>query len=74
GGYASIADISGEMAALVYVNIYDKGNAGLTAKVQGMDKEVPFHGAYDYLPFVFDDGCVHFLDGIFEDKWPHDIQ
>ena len=30
--------------------------------------------AYDYLPFVFDDGCVHFLDGIFEDKWPHDIQ
>lgn len=74
GGYASIADISGEMAALVYVNIYDKGNAGLTAKVQGMDKEIPFYGAYDYLPFVFDDGCVHFLDGIFEDKWPHDIQ
>lgn len=74
GGYSSIADISGEMAANVYVFIYDKGEQGLTAKVQGMDHEIPFHAAYDYLPFVFDDGCVHFIDGIFEDKWPHDIQ
>ncbi len=74
GGYSSIADLSGDMAANVYIYIYDKGNAGLSAKVQGMTHEVPFHGAYDYLPFVFDDGCVHFLDGIFEDKWPHDIQ
>lgn len=74
GGYSSIADISGTMAANVYVYVYDKGNDGLTAKVQGMNHEIPFHAAYDYLPFVFDDGCVHFIDGIFEDKWPHDIQ
>lgn len=74
GGYASIADLSGTMAAQVYVYIYDHGDAGLTAKVAGMDTEIPFYAAYDYLPFVFDDACVHFIDGIFEDKWPHGIQ
>lgn len=70
GGYSSIADLSGQMAANVYVYVYDRGDK-LTAKVQGMDDEIDFLGDYDYLPFVFDDGCVHFIKDIFEDKWPH---
>ena len=35
-------------------------------------KLVPFLTDYDSLPFVFDDGCVHFLSDIFPDCWPHE--
>jgi hypothetical protein len=31
---------------------------------------VPLTADYECLPFVFDDGCVQFLDGVFEDAWP----
>ena len=35
-------------------------------------KLVPFLTDYDSLPFVFDDGCVHFINDIFNDCWPHE--
>ncbi len=69
GGIFSISDISGVIAQNVTVQIYDR-NGQLTAKVDGMDREVPFYNEYDCLPFVFDDGCVQFLNGIFDDCWP----
>lgn len=69
GGIPSIQDVQTTPASCVYINIYDR-NTMLTAKVTGGTAEVPFHAAYDYLPFIFNDGCVQFLDGIFEDVWP----
>jgi hypothetical protein len=41
----------------------------MTAWVAGGQK-VNFHAEFEYLPFVFDDGCVQFIDGVFEDLWP----
>ncbi len=54
------------------MNIYDDGTA-LYATI--IDREtgiegnrVKFSGAYDYLPFVFQDGPAHFIEGVFEIK------
>ncbi len=54
------------------MNIYDDGNA-LYATI--IDREtgvegnrVKFSGVYDYLPFVFEDGPAHFIEGVFEVK------
>ena len=69
GGIPSIADITVTPAASAFIYIYDRGGQ-LTAKVAGMSQEVDFYSGYDYLPFVFDDGCVQFINDIFEDKWP----
>lgn len=70
GGISSIADLTTTPTKSAYIYIYDRGTK-LTAKVQGMTEEIDFYGEYDYLPFVYDDGCVQFINGIFEDKWPH---
>ena len=70
GGIPSITDQSGALPAYVSIYIYDKGDR-LTAKVKGMDREVDFYDGYDYLPFVFNDGGVHFINGVFDDCWPH---
>lgn len=69
GGIPSIADMTVTPAASALLYIYDRGGK-LTAKAAGMDHEVDFYDGYDYLPFVFNDGCVHFINDIFEDKWP----
>lgn len=70
GGIPTIADISVTPAISATVYIKDEGDK-LTAWVKGAEsKRVNFLGKYDYLPFVFDDGCVHFIEGVFEDKWP----
>ncbi len=55
------------------INIYDDGTK-LSVKVDdrtvSLDSgityngEVDFVGDYDYFPFVFDDGCVQFIDGV----------
>jgi uncharacterized surface protein with fasciclin (FAS1) repeats len=68
GGIPSIADISVTPAASATIYIKDEGNR-MTAWVSGGQK-VNFHAEYEYLPFVFDDGCVQFIDGVFEDAWP----
>lgn len=68
-GIPSIIDESVVPAACVYIDITDTGSA-LVAKPVAGTKEVPFYSGYDYLPFTFSDGCVQFLDGIFEDVWP----
>jgi hypothetical protein len=72
GGIPTIADMTVTPAASAYIYIYDRtaSNGGMTAKVAGMTNEVSLYGEYDYLPFVFDDGCVQFMNGIFENKWP----
>ena len=31
---------------------------------------IPFLADFDYLPFVFDDGCVQFITDVFENNWP----
>jgi hypothetical protein len=71
GGIPSIADISGLAAVNALVYIKDEGSS-LTAWTEGGQK-VPFHAEFEYLPFVFDDGCVQFLDGVFEDGWPRSM-
>jgi hypothetical protein len=71
GGIPSIADISGLAAVNALVYIKDDGSS-LTAWTEGGQK-VPFHAEFEYLPFVFDDGCVQFLDGVFEDGWPRSM-
>ncbi len=68
-GIPSIIDESVVPAACVYIDITDTGSA-LVAKPVAGTKAVPFYSGYDYLPFTFSDGCVQFLDGIFEDVWP----
>ena len=69
GGIPSIQDVQTTPATCVYINIYDRGSQ-LTAKVTGSDKEIAFYSGYDYLPFVFNDGCIQFMEGIFDDVWP----
>ncbi|MBO7468026.1 MAG: hypothetical protein J6T94_10140 [Bacteroidaceae bacterium] len=81
----SIADISVTPSKSVFLRIYENDGEehfmyshSMSAHVAGNDDEpstlvqpVPFVGDYDYLPFVFDDGCVQFLTDIFPDCWPH---
>lgn len=48
------------------INIYDDGTK-LSVKVADDvygNGEVDFISDYDYFPFVFDDGCVQFIDGV----------
>lgn len=49
----------------IHLNVYDKGTT-MTVKVaeDGYNGEVEILGDYDYFPFVFDDGCVHFINGV----------
>lgn len=47
-----------------YLNVYDNG-VKLAVGVAGSGKTVDITPAYDYLPFVFADGPVHFIDGVF---------
>jgi hypothetical protein len=68
GGIPSIADISVTPSESATIYIKDEGTS-MTAWVSGGQK-VQFSADYEYLPFVFDDGCVQFLDGVFEDAWP----
>ena len=46
------------------VVITDKGSK-FTVKRLGESKEIDFCGDYRYLPFVFKDGSVHFINGMF---------
>ena len=48
-----------------HVNIYDDGTK-LSAEVAepGYNGRVDMVGDYDYFPFVFDDGCVQFINGV----------
>lgn len=49
----------------VHLNVYDNGSS-MSVKVaeDGYNGEVAIVGDYDYFPFVFDDGCVHFINGV----------
>lgn len=71
GGIPSIADMTVTPALSAYIYIYDKGDGTMSAKVKGMTQEIPFIQDYDCLPFVYDDGAVQFIDGVFEDCWPN---
>ena len=70
-GAPSIADITVSPSKSVNITFYDGCNtvSGLCAQA-GDGTPVPLLDTYDCLPFVFDDGGVQFLNGIFEDKWP----
>ncbi|MCD7710618.1 MAG: fasciclin domain-containing protein [Porphyromonadaceae bacterium] len=51
-----------------HVNVYDDGTK-LSVKVaesgyNSSNSAVDVYGAYDYFPFVFDDGCVQFINGV----------
>ena len=48
-----------------HVTVYDNGSS-MSVKVaeDGYNGEVAIVGDYDYFPFVFDDGCVHFINGV----------
>lgn len=69
GGIPSIADLSVTPAANALIFVTD-ANGKLQAKAGAGNDYIDFLPDYDYLPFVFDDGCVQFLDGIFVDAWP----
>lgn len=71
----SIADISVMPSQNVTVQFFDNTSGadsrypcGISALMGG--NAVPLHDGYDWLPFVFEDGGVQFLDGIFPDVWP----
>jgi hypothetical protein len=48
----------------VKIVITDKGDK-LTVRLLESDEEIEVSGDYHYLPFVFEDGCVHFINGMF---------
>lgn len=48
----------------VKVVIDDKGDR-LTVRLSDSRREIPFCPLYHYLPFVFSDGCVQFIEGMF---------
>ena len=48
----------------VKIVVADKGDK-LTVRLLDSDKEIDVSGDYHYLPFVFEDGCVHFINGMF---------
>ncbi|MBO4444259.1 MAG: fasciclin domain-containing protein [Bacteroidaceae bacterium] len=48
----------------VKVVIADKGSK-LTARLLDSNREIDFCPDYHYLPFVFNDGCVQFIEGMF---------
>lgn len=48
----------------VKVVVTDQGDK-LTVKLLDGDKTIDFCGDYHYLPFVFEDGCVQFINGMF---------
>lgn len=51
------------------MNIYDNGSklsVGIIDSSTGKDKKlVNVTSSYDYFPFVFDDGCAHFIEDVF---------
>ena len=51
------------------MNIYDDGTALYCAIIDrntGVDgHRVKVSGAYDYFPFVFEDGPAHFIEDVF---------
>ena len=78
----TIADVTKTPARSAYIDIGEDGN-GLFAYAManneylnskgetiGEGSKIPFLDAYDGLPFVFDDGCVQFITGVFENNWP----
>lgn len=63
--------VSGGMTEIITtnMNIYDDGTslwAAIIDRSTGADgKRIKFSGAYDYLPFVFEDGPAHFVEDVF---------
>lgn len=45
--------------------ISDKGDKLTVKLLEDNAKEIDFNGDYHYLPFVFEDACVHFINGMF---------
>jgi len=60
----------------MHLNIFDDGTklsaqmvesgfeSGSSAGYVDFNGKVDFVGDYDYFPFVFDDGCVQFINGV----------
>ena len=78
----TIADVTKTPARSAYIYIGEDGN-GLYARAMGSSEyrnalgeaiadgaRIPFLADYDGLPFVFNDGCVQFITGVFENNWP----
>lgn len=74
--YVTPAPGAPETQEIVHLNIFDDGTK-LSAEVveDGFESyshsgyvkfngKVDFVGDYDYFPFVFDDGCVQFINGV----------
>lgn len=40
------------------------GGSSLSVKLVGSDEVVPVDSKYSYFPFAFNDGCIHFIDGL----------
>lgn len=40
------------------------GGSSLSVKLVGSDEVVPIDSKYSYFPFAFNDGCIHFIDGL----------
>ena len=71
----SIVD-GAEVEVVMHLNIFDDGTklsaqmvesgfeSGSSAGYVDFNGKVDFVGDYDYFPFVFDDGCVQFINGV----------
>ena len=45
------------------MNIVDNGSS-LSVNIVGESGSANVIEDYDYFPFIFDDGCVHFIDSV----------
>ena len=72
---SSIVDQTSTPASNAYIYINDNGQK-LSIQVGTMDgpteASVDVIDKYHYLPFIFDDGCVHFINGVLDNVWAYE--
>ena len=73
--YLTVGDAP-EVEVVMHLNIFDDGTKLSAQMVEDgfesyshsgyvkFNGKVDFVGDYDYFPFVFDDGCVQFINGV----------
>jgi len=72
---SSVVDLTSTPASNTYIYISDNGSK-LSIQVGTMEgangHSIDVIDQYHYLPFIFDDGCVHFINGVLDNVWPYE--